>query len=465
MFRSLAILLLFASFLHASTTAAWKVPIESLAADYRTNNQIRKLEKAPAESAFFKPGDEFWVVSGFLRNRSLLPYGWMESSYEEEQKPPGPWQGKWAVWNARSGILVAQGAHADMLKAQLAWDFKEEPVRIRCRLDWMRPGAAEPFQTIEALSRSGEATESKKDGISIKAESSAGSEGGIFTRIAADWKTGEGESRWSVVTAVERSKEGKTLLAKHGTGDTAWELYLTAAVEKAEGDLPAGNRWLETEHGGLRSWPGSDASIPGHTRIRIDGNRELAWYPLPPEFTSLPLPLPKYDLQVPPDLAAWIDGPLVDSLKLLREQGIDVDAPGFFAGYHPLARQLLVAGSEASHLDIARLLEDLSGLPDPLYWIESDPESGNCGLIVRNMEKALITRSREGKEETVMQVEASRSPAGVGLQLDMDITGDSGKNGSLATHLDMVPGRWREVMEYSGEESTGISVRLTTLLP
>ena len=79
------------------------------------------------------------------------------------------------------------------------------------------------------------------------------------------------------------------------------------------------------------------------------------------------------------------------------------------------------------------------------------------------MEKALITRSREGKEETVMQVETSRSPAGVGLRLDMSIIGDSGKNGSLATHLDMVPGRWLEVMK--SQSGPGVSLRLTALSP
>ncbi|QJE96866.1 hypothetical protein [Luteolibacter luteus] len=465
-------LLIFAGGVRAASTAAWKVSLETLAPDHKTNEKIRKLEKPPGESAFFQPGDELWDVSSVLEDESLIPYGYIEASYEEEEKPRGPWKGEWAVWNARLGSLVARGSYADLLKAQLAWDFEKAPDFVqakssakpnvfRMQLDWLRPGAKAAFQSISMICEGGKMTKKTEGGVSIEADPSVGySEQMIFTRIAATWVV-EKESQGLEVTTSGYFEDGKrAFVARHGTGEDGWELYLTCREQRADGTPAAEARLLENKYSGPRPWRGGDGRVFGEFRIPLQGERSVVWSPIPPDLGSRPMPLLKHDLQVPENLRRWIEGPLVDCSTLLKGEGINVEAPGFFAGYDVLAHQLVVVGDEATHAAIKRLLGKLGGPPETNLLIELCPETGNTGIVVRDGERGGIWELRGQESEAIFEVEATRGTGSVALRLFTRLMADGADKGELTIGMDLIPRRWQKMMEASSGEAVEVLIRV-----
>lgn len=125
MFRLIcAVLLLSAAAVHASMTAAWKVPVELYAS--LSEEGSRKLTAPPGASAFFHPGDELWDIAEQVMWHS-------PASLHDREGKPEPWPGEWLVWNARSGMIVARGSEIDLLLLDQTLDVLEKSPSFSAR--------------------------------------------------------------------------------------------------------------------------------------------------------------------------------------------------------------------------------------------------------------------------------------------------------------------------------------------
>lgn len=469
MFRLLLLVLLALPWVaQGAYTAAWKVPLETLVPDQARKEKIRKLEKPPGESAFFAPGDELWDVSGVLRDVNLLPmYADRDSFGAQVAESPGAWKGEWAVWNARTGRLVARGGFPDLLKAQLAWEFKGEPAKIGYQLEWMRPGEAKPFQSISAVCGDGESLKKNEGNISLTAEPSLELSSGqkIDIGLAVSWKANGEDEGWEVGTSLKIPDGGKVLVAKHGSGAKAWELILFCKKVEVDGTEA---RLLQTKGRDIEVWAGDTFHAPVPPKVALPGNRSITWHQIPPVGVSLPLPMPKYDLEVPEPLRPWIDGPLVGIPKeIFREKGIDTNAPDFFVAMDPVAQLLVAAASDETQPLIAELVDSVVGQAERSLFIEIKSAAGNSGLVVDSGAKAAIWKRGRELEQAVFEVEAERREEGIGLLLGMRMGTGNAKDDFLETRLVLIPDQWQKVLEAkSGEsEDTQVSVRATATGP
>lgn len=453
----------------AAYTAAWKVPLETLAPDQARKEKIHKLEKPPGKSAFFAPGDELWDVSGILRDKRLLPFGHAESEAELEEETNvdrGPWKGQWAVWNARSGRLVARGSFQDLLKAEAAWEFKAAPVKIAYCLDWMRSGGAEPFQSINVVSESRERIEKEEGKISLHAEADyAESEKAIDINLHVSWKVdGEAEG-WDLGTSLQLTGGKKTLVAKHGRGETAWELYLTCKLQEPDGSEP---RLLEIKGGAIENWFCDDFLVPLPPKVPLAEGRSIVWHRIPPPFGEYRPGRPgaAADLEVPEPLRPWIASPLASApVKTLRERGIDVDAPGFFVGIEPIVWMLVVVADEKTQAAVAELVAAIIVKDDPPLFAETKPEQGNSGLAVRDRLKAVLSKVGTEEEETIFTVEPKRMAEGIEVKLVLKLGDGNADDDYLETSAVLTPNQWQKVTDAKSPELREISIRVGDARP
>lgn len=147
MFRLIcAVLLLSAAAVHASMTAAWKVPVELYAS--LSEEGSRKLTAPPGASAFFHPGDELWDIAEQVMWHS-------PASLHDREGKPEPWPGEWLVWNARSGMIVARGSEIDLLLLDQTLDVLEKiPLLLRTKFETVQGPAAET-RILSCVSKNG----------------------------------------------------------------------------------------------------------------------------------------------------------------------------------------------------------------------------------------------------------------------------------------------------------------------
>lgn len=457
---------------HASITAAWKVPIEEFASDYKTNSKIRKLEKPPAESELFQPGDELWEVSAAL---AVVEAGDpFEAVASEEEKPRAlreatPWGGDWAVWNARSGVLVARGSYDDIFAAQQRCGFDRQPEVVKTFIEWKRPGAERPYRSASLASQSGERALLKSEDASAEQELTLGGTRLVDARFAVTWTEAGTRGEWSVTTAVTGILGKDILLARHGSGESGWELHAKIQATDPNGAVREGSRWIETAQGGLGLWPSPDPETGEISRQPLGGDGYIAWYEIPPDISEMPPGLrPKGDLKAPASLQKWIEGPFVDCTKILRDNGVAVDTPGFFAGMNHGINQLVLAGPPAVHAVVAEILKQSRGTPESRIWIETNPESGNWGLTGRSGEKAVINFTFETKEELNFEIEPTRVPKdAIDLRLNFDFMPEQEKTGRFEGAVPALSKEWREVANAFSDKGgeTKVTVRAELIAP
>jgi hypothetical protein len=268
----------------ASVTAAWKLPIERLAPDYETSSTIRKLDKPPAPSAFFQPGDVLWDVS--------KAWSWpQEGEVDEEADPfepdpdqgdkvPDDWEGEWVVWNSRSGMFVARGSWGDIRRVERGIEFAERPSLLRTTVQWEEAG--KQVASLSLVTRSGEESSFSADGRSLKltvvGSESRWSRAADVAAVVA-WPGKEGGSRWEVLTGVTLMEGKRARLARQGSGADAWELFATVTKESVEGAAHNEARWIEVG-GKLHLWK-DPVFGEKNVRKRLDAGRIVAVYSFP----------------------------------------------------------------------------------------------------------------------------------------------------------------------------------------
>jgi hypothetical protein len=389
----------------ASISAAWKVPIDRLVPDHEKNPKVQKLEKPPGESGFFQAGDELWDVSKLLDvvERDL------DDPFEETPTPEKnpdrvlPFTGEWAVWNARSGMLVARGSYSDLLHAQEACGFNNQPEAVRVNFELMKGDKMEPEQALGMVALSGVTVSAESEGMKIELEPSIGIGSAYHEiRLAVSWPAPGNDRRWDVVTALTCRDGVRFPIARHGTGEESWSLFGTAVSEHPDGTLVKDSRWIETQPVGLRPWPVS-ISQRDMVQLRVDDRRTIAWYPVPPDHFEIP---PPRDLQAPADLEEWISGGFVDYLKVLADNGVDTKSPGFFAGFDPDRSELVVVADSVNQQRVLDLVKSVSVSPPTNIWVETSSDANTWGSMIRSGEKAVIKLKEDKTEIGSFEVES-----------------------------------------------------------
>lgn len=406
----------------ASITAAWKMPIDRFAPDHMENPKVHKLEKPPGESGFFQAGDELWDVSKLL---DVVERDF-DDPFEETPTPKKnpdrvlPFTGEWAVWNARSGMLVARGSYSDLLHAQEACGFNNQPEAVRVNFELMKGDKMEPEQALGMVVLSGVTVSAESEGMKIELEPSTGTGSAYLEiRLAVSWPAPGNDRRWDVVTALTCRDGVRFPIARHGTGEESWSLFGTAVSEHPDGTLVKDSRWIETQPVGLRPWPVS-ISQRDVVQLRVDDRRTIAWYPVPPDHLEIP---PRRDLQAPADLEEWISGGFVDYLKVLADNGVDTKSPGFFAGFDPDRSELVVVADSVNQQRVLDLVNSVSVSPPTNIWVETNPDANAWGSMTRSGEKAVVTLNENKTPVASYEVEPTSNGNGqlVDLHCSVDV--------------------------------------------
>jgi hypothetical protein len=185
------IIILFLSLLaplaQCAVTVGWKIPVDRVAPELATNENVRKLAKPPGRSAFFQPGDELWDISAEVMGRA-----------SPEEPVPAKWPGEWLVWNARSGMIVARGTRGDIFFAQSVIGIEEQQRVVRTRFDLVR-GTAEKVSSASLVTMSGEKASFDAAPLKIQVDPTLSSESDIIDEhVRVAWT--EGSMEWEVST-------------------------------------------------------------------------------------------------------------------------------------------------------------------------------------------------------------------------------------------------------------------------
>ncbi len=437
----------------------WKVPIESIAPDYKTSDQVRKLDQPPGESAFFLPGDELWDVSKVLLvDTTISPL---------EPGPKAAWTGDWAVWNRRSEMLVARGDYIHIRQAQQACGFDESPRVVGMRFHLTQSGAK---RSVAVFGENGERKTGRIDGLEIDVEGFRSSENSFDVMCNATWKSEVDDATWNVVASFHALAEKDVLIARLGSGDSAWELHVSVRLESI-GGIPAKEaRWIETGPGPPRPWLDLGAREPLFPRQVFAKDLIIAAYQLPPPFVEheyLLLP----SLEAPDSLHGWVHGPFRDVSKVLNDNGVDLEQPGTFAGVEMRTNQLILVANKAAH-DLAQAL--VGEISEPLsssIQIESSPDHGNWSLIVGDGLKSVIWLTRsDGVLDTDVggfEIEASLAEEPGTVNLSYHCNPGKMPGPTSAGTIELKVGEWLEIpaAEKPAKQEAAVRLRATVLAP
>jgi hypothetical protein len=428
---SLWALLLLSACLEASVTAAWKIPVDHFAPDYKTNDKFRKLEQPPGDSDFLQPGDELWDLSKGLAYRIKVPLPENEDPFAEGKtiKLDQPWYGEWLVWNARSGMVVARGSWNDIHAAQKLIGFEDVPVSIRTRVELVTAG-----KDTVSVSLTGEDTQevsAKKSGLEVDVRgTNLGPPGLVDGQFFISWPAGEKDSRWEVNAGVTLKEGIRTRLARRGRGPTRCELFASASREFSNGVMVSAARLIEGPDGVI-SWPVAPDGEPKKDRA---GDGSLVWSCRPP-FGALPvrdLPVAQWPwMEAPEARKEWVRGRVVDLRGFLPHSG----TANLMAVFDPGSGRVVIAGT-AEDVDLGEMVI-LSTLRDPVYgrdlWIEANPESGGWGLTCRSGEKARIAKASAAGNGPSFEIEPMIGDSGtiVDLRYEFDVFSKGAPAGNL----------------------------------
>lgn len=480
MLRSVLLLwLCFTALVHASVTAAWRVPVEVFAPGYRKEGALigdpsqpkpekAKLAKPPAKSAFFQLGDELWDVSEEVMARA-------ESGSDAKLQ----WSGEWMVWNARSQMIVARGSAADIMVVDAALDRSELPVVVKTKLELVK-GTDRKVHELSLLSASGESASGRAGGMEAKVRGVNLNQidGVTGQEIDVRWEAGDLEAKVLVHLDLYDSR---TRIARFGNGADQWELFATGGLAYSHGVPVSEVRWKEVE-GKLEVWPTMDfmdsgelAMVPladelqigilavrSHHHIGLDlGDAGDEAAPDPFQTEASPS---KRVRKIPAsgDLAKWISGDLIDVRTLLQENGLKFAHPRAFAGYDQHSRRLFLV---SSRVDIQLCEQILGGIGCAISsgaWTETDAPSGNWGLACRSGEESRIELSLgERRAGFSIRPDFSESFSQIDTAYQLDILAGDAVAGSFESQMKFIDALPTEVGSYRSPEGKETKVILT----
>ena len=363
MLRSvLLVWLCLTALVHASVTAAWKVPLNTIIKNPEANPAFKKLEKPPGESAFFQPEDELWDLSGVLE--------WTKRERVETEDPfeieayktkPLVWAGDWIVWNERSKMVIASGNPVDLRDAEVVIGYQDLPVVIRTRCELVAGEGDEKMRFISLASQNGASVKASSDGMTAKIECESSPRGWSDLRCQLSWPAQGEEGTWNVSTAVTIENGKRTLLARQGQGAGGWQLFGTISMESFDGTPQSETRWIESSRG-PKPWD-SGPRLLRPVRKPLNNGLHLGVFPVPEDLVER-LGHDERELahvKPPVEVDTWAWMPLVDVKEMLAQDGVGMNAEGSFAGFD--LRGVLVVISTAEEVDLVEQLLQSTGEP------------------------------------------------------------------------------------------------------
>lgn len=455
----LAVLLLFTTTGHGFVTLGWKVPLDLPVPDGAKNPLVKKREHPPGPSAFLQAGDELLDLSEFVARRNQEQ---RQAFYMDSQNLP-PSQCDWIVWNARSGIVVAQGTWDTLLEAEQALGFGDlsAPGDLKARVTFelaSLDGSAKRSLTVVAVND--QSAEGEANGMKAEITPRRDSQGFSTLDVSLSWP--EGESRWSATSYFSLSEGSPQRFAQVGGTHPC---RITASIE-----------WLLADGTPLREarlMEKDGAIVPRHlgmaddwlVRQTLDDGRILVISPQDIPMASYPGSLlsPAYpQMAVPPSLSGLIGPGLIDVARLLGEQrGIPEAERDFLAAIDPRTFHCFLVASEATLASIEKPVTDSFRHSPEQLWIATNPRAGGWGIIVSSGEKAFISRSTAGKEDRRFDIEptVAGDQSLIDLRCAMNLGASGDDPGWLDTLVNLLPGHPLRIASI-GEEDLEITAEI-----
>jgi hypothetical protein len=459
MFRTIAlIVIVFVEVTSASVTAAWKVSIEKIAPGFKDDAKVRKLDKLPGDSVFFKGGDELWDISGVLQIKTDVG-----APFEEQKVTHVPWTGDWVVWNARSGMAIASGSRNDLLIAERIFAPDDDQVFFHTQLEWSRGAKAEVFRKLSGHWCLSDRTKIEVDGAEAELECwSMGSEIRVFFDLS--WPGAEAASKWEISSGCV-TREGKpTPLVSHGSGDERWFIHATISRELGDGTPLSERRSIEKE-GKRQQWP---PSLEQPDALPIDDSLSLVRYGVSSNFLSQKEDLPEIkEIEAPENLRNSVRGRFKDAKGFLRHYGVALKSPDSFAGYDPLLSVLVVIGEERDHETCRQITAGLGGHQYRNLQVDASLGADSFGLVCQAGMKSRITRAKGEVEDLVFEVEPGWGEESLDLIYGLDVTWEGRAPQRFASKAKFVLGAAKGIGRYRlpGGEEREVTLSVSDLQP
>ncbi|QJE96868.1 hypothetical protein [Luteolibacter luteus] len=396
MFRILLLILVPFLGIANALTVGWKVPIEQFNPDLTTNGRVRKLDRPPGESAFFKAGDELWEISKAVEWR-----GEPRTNQDPFEESDAIWQGDWIVWNASSRMIVARGTFVELKEAEKSLGFEEGLSVMKMRFELSGGAAGGDERRVLSLSSSnGKKAKAESHGFQVSAEPYAGQSASTDLIWSASWPAGEEDSSWKAEATVVLKDGQEFLLARGGEGQGAWKLTGSVVRQTIDGIRSSESRWVELPKQQVMPWP------PGHeefapVRRPLGESLQIGVYSGAADFLYQEDPVL---VEPPAALAEWVTGPVIDARESLEILGFLFLREGFFAGFDVKSGRLLtIADAQQQEM----LQDDFVDSPRAPFrlWAETNLEAG--GITCRSGQKASLFRSRKGEIQQLFEIEAT----------------------------------------------------------
>lgn len=407
----------------AAVTVAWKVPIESRAPDFRSDERYRKLDQPPAASTFFQAGDELWDVSKAIP----WPRGFKPTKTEKDEEgkdpfdsdspaewnwngePDGKWDGEWVVWNARSRMFIARGSWEDVRQIEAGLGFNGRLQVLRTKLELVEGGNL--LRALSIVSLSGQESTIHVEEFKLKVEAYGSDEIAVnVVTLSASWPSGEEGGVWELSTALNPADAKRVRVAGYGEGARGWELFASVQREWLDGTPTSLGRWIE-ENGELVPWP-----VPKHredsmlTRVAGDGYKlMLLWagQNLPMHLVEAGNEVPSAAVEAPEEATDLLRGSVIDLRPHLALNGIRLDDAREFAGFDPVSGHLLILTRDRWVDMIEGIFLSFTSYPGPIRWVETNPEVGAWRLSTLSGTKSTIARKKDGETELLFETELS----------------------------------------------------------
>jgi hypothetical protein len=404
----------------AAVTVAWKVPIESHASDFRSDDRYRKLDQPPATSAFFQAGDELWDVSKAIP----WPRGFKPTKREKEEEgkdpfaadtsdgwnwngePDGEWAGQWVVWNARSRMFIARGSWEDVRQIEAGLGFNGRLEVLRTKLELVEAG--KPSRSVSLLSRSSEKAKMEMDGFKAEVEA-YGRDWSLenSARLVVKWPAEKESATWELATALALTDAKPLRVAGHGIGTEEWELFASIEREWLDGTPVSQGRWIE-EKGAISLW-----LVPRYRRDAspaqdLEEGYKMSLFDIgevtPLRMVGQGAEIPSVAVEVPEKAAGLLRGSVIDLRPHLALNGIRLEEAREFAGFDPVSGHLLVIARDRWVREVENLLATC-GHSGCSRWVKTGPEAGAWWLSSQSGVKATLTRKRNGETDLLFETE------------------------------------------------------------
>lgn len=383
-------------------SVAWRVPVEFVVEGGLNNPSVSRIDQLPGESAFFKPGDELWDLSRVVKRQIQLldgkpeenPFAPDESGQHFETKELD-FEGNFAVWNARSQMIVGRGSFAQLRVLEDFINLESQPYQISTTFTLHSAGEK---QSLTLFSRSGETASAQNPHFRVEVAANAN-----FSNPRGDLLLNVEVAGFHINTNLFFRRGTEVQIATWTDGPTEHRLTAKCSLTPVWG-VPIDQIQFVEVDGGIMAQPQADAlkldgrEFPGGLRAGIHWVTPGALEALLQENAAL-------TYLTPPDaMTAWIPHGLIDLKPFVAAFGVSFDNPRAVLGYDPLKAEV-IAVQTPDNLDIVEQM--FTGLgPGLQEMIELEFRWSNALVSLASLtgHKASIKRITDEEEQTVLEV-------------------------------------------------------------